>query len=77
MTWWMWLLATYLLISAAIFARLTYAFKQIINLFAERKITIRFRTFGGSILLDALYWPWYIIWYGLKQYISELRNPRP
>ena len=77
MTWWMWLLAAYLLISAGVFIRLSYTFKQIMNLFAERKVTLRFRTFASSIVLDALAWPWYIVWYGLQEYISELRDPRP
>jgi hypothetical protein len=65
-----WAVIAYFFVSALIGVRLFLVGKQI----AKRAgVPIKLSEFTGGLFLDVIRWPYYLIWFGLKAFLADIR----
>jgi hypothetical protein len=73
MNWLLWILAFYLGIGLLIAGRLHYVLVKLSRELAVRAIAIRKRNFIKTVIFDGLSWPYYVLWYGLKDFFQDIK----
>jgi hypothetical protein len=68
-----WIGIAYLTVSIAVFLRYWSIAVKHFNVYKDQEIEINKGFFSKTAALDALKWPWYIIWFGLKQWTEDLK----
>ena len=68
-----WIVLGYLTPAALIVIRCLELAAKEKNRFKNDGVEVKIQSFLLAIIADALRWPWYILWYGLKQFIKELQ----
>jgi hypothetical protein len=74
MTWYFWILAIYAGIAVLCFARYLVIVKVAIKELSKMGVKeMKLSKMVGTITLDALKWPVYVVWHGLKRFLEELK----
>ena len=60
-------------IAIALFIRYVEITNRERKIWKEQEIEIEIKKFIPMIIKDAVIWPWYILWYGIKQFVEELK----
>lgn len=68
-----WIVLGYLTPAALIVVRCLELAAKEKTRFKENGVEVKIHSFLFSITIDALRWPWFVLWYGLKQFIKELK----
>lgn len=72
----MWLniiVGIYFILAVALFNRYIQITNRERSKWAENGVNLSINKFMGMIIKDALVWPFHLIWYGIKQFIEELK----
>ena len=67
------ILAIYITIAFLLFIRYLKITNRERTLWAQRGVDLDINKFLGMVLKDSLVWPFYLCWYGIKQFIEELK----
>ena len=60
-------------IAIALFIRYVEITNRERKIWKEQEVEIEIKKFIPMMIKDAVIWPWYILWYGIKQFVEELK----
>jgi len=67
-----WALILYAVIAVTVFARM---FQLAVYLAKQSGQTLNAGDHIPSMLVDAAFWSYFVIWYGLKSFLEDLKKP--
>lgn len=73
MVWINYFLIVYGATAIALFIRYVEITNRERKIWKEQEIEIEIKKFIPMMIKDAVIWPWYILWYGIKQFVEELK----
>jgi hypothetical protein len=69
------IICAYLVISTAIAIRFFYIANYNVKIWREEtEVNIELKPLLKGLIKSAFSWPWYVLWFGIKQFIQELRK---
>lgn len=68
-----WIIVVYGAISLALFFRYLHILRRAQSYWALSEIEAESKDFIPSMIKDSLVWPYYVLWYGIKQFFEELK----
>jgi len=66
-------LIVYVLVAIALFVRYFQIVMRARKDWQDQEIELKVEDYISRMVGDALLWPWYVIWYGIKQFVQELK----